>query len=77
MAARADAAPTKQFLAGLVLQPATPTSRFFLPAHISGTVLLQVKWGIDLASEHERYLTEEVFRWALPKCIQLPAKREF
>ena len=24
--------------------------------------LLQVKWGIDLASEHERYLTEEVFR---------------
>ena len=22
----------------------------------------QVEWGIDLASEHERYLTEEVFR---------------
>jgi tRNA synthetases class II (D, K and N) len=25
--------------------------------------VLQVKWGIDLASEHERYLTEEVFRY--------------
>ena len=22
----------------------------------------QVKWGVDLQSEHERYLTEEVFR---------------
>ena len=23
---------------------------------------LQVKWGIDLQSEHERYLSEEVFK---------------
>ncbi len=23
---------------------------------------LQVSWGIDLASEHERYLTEEIFK---------------
>ena len=22
----------------------------------------QVSWGVDLASEHERYLTEEVFK---------------
>ena len=28
---------------------------------------LQVKWGIDLASEHERYLTEEVFRCLEPQ----------
>ena len=25
-------------------------------------VALQVSWGIDLASEHERYLAEEVFK---------------
>lgn len=24
--------------------------------------VLQVSWGIDLASEHERYLTEEIFK---------------
>jgi hypothetical protein len=30
-------------------------------------VMLQVKWGIDLASEHERYLTEEVFRCPAPQ----------
>ena len=30
---------------------------------VDGVVhLLQVKWGIDLASEHERYLTEQVFK---------------
>ena len=23
---------------------------------------MQVEWGIDLASEHERYLTEEIFK---------------
>ena len=23
---------------------------------------LQVEWGIDLASEHERYITEEIFK---------------
>ena len=23
---------------------------------------VQVKWGIDLASEHERYLAEQVFK---------------
>lgn len=27
--------------------------------------MLQVKWGIDLASEHERYLTEQVFKQPL------------
>ena len=25
-------------------------------------MLLQVKWGIDLSSEHERYLAERVFK---------------
>ena len=28
----------------------------------SNCLLEQVSWGVDLASEHERYLTEEVFQ---------------
>ncbi|KAF8412424.1 hypothetical protein HHK36_000388 [Tetracentron sinense] len=32
-----------------------------LPTYISRGVQLQVKWGCDLQSEHERYVTEEVF----------------
>lgn len=32
----------------------------FVPALIM--LLLQVKWGIDLSSEHERYLAERVFK---------------
>ena len=31
-------------------------------AHVPDKVYLQVEWGIDLASEHERYLTEEIFK---------------
>ena len=35
----------------------------------------QVEWGIDLASEHERYLTEEIFKkpvivYNYPKAIK-------
>ena len=29
---------------------------------LTGVCDLQVSWGVDLSSEHERYLTEEVFR---------------
>ncbi len=37
----------------------------------------QVSWGVDLASEHERYLTEEVFQqpvivYNYPKEIKVP-----
>ncbi len=28
----------------------------------NGALHIQVSWGVDLASEHERYLTEEVFK---------------
>ena len=28
----------------------------------SGGAMVQVKWGIDLSSEHERYLAERVFK---------------
>ena len=28
----------------------------------TGALHIQVSWGVDLASEHERYLTEEVFK---------------
>lgn len=31
-------------------------------AHVPDKLYLQVEWGIDLASEHERYLTEEIFK---------------
>ena len=30
--------------------------------HTRLLLLIQVSWGIDLASEHERYLTEDIFK---------------
>lgn len=65
---KADACPTS---AALATQGWSGVSCLFY--------VVQVKWGIDLSSEHERYLAERVFKspvivYNYPKDIKVPCQ---